>query len=307
MLRLLLPTFAFRLPASAFPPVPFTLLQIIVLGLIQGATDLLPISSSAHVVIAEKLMGINPVSPEATFLLITLHTGTMFAVLVYFWRAWSQHYFSNPDRRQVVARQLLAATAITGVLGLTLKYVIEKICLAGTGDAEVESLFGNLPLIASGLAAVGILILVAGGRRSPAAADAVIATPTAWWMGVMQGLVLPFRGFSRSGSTISTALLLGTGRQPAEEFSFALGVILTPPLLALELRRLVKEPGAGDASHHFLAMAAPGLIGMGCSFLAGLLALRLLSRWLAAGHWKYFGYYCIVAALAVLYISRSGF
>jgi len=136
-------------------------------------------------------MGINPVSPEATFLLITLHTGTMFAVLVYFWRAWSQHYFSNPDRRQVVARQLLAATAITGVLGLTLKYVIEKICLAGTGDAEVESLFGNLPLIASGLAAVGILILVAGGRRSPAAADAVIATPTAWWMGVMQGLALP--------------------------------------------------------------------------------------------------------------------
>jgi len=286
---------------------PFSLLQIVILGLIQGATELLPVSSSAHVIIAEKLMGIDPASPEATFLLIMLHTGTMFAVLVYFWKSWAQHYFSNQQRLQLVARQLIVATAISGVIGFGLKYLIEKVGLPGSGSTEVESLFGNLPLIATGLAAVGVLILIAGSRRDAPAADAEITTRTANWMGIIQGLAIPFRGFSRSGSTISTALLLGTGRQPAEEFSFALGVVLTPPAFAVELRRLVKFHATEDAPHHLRHLITPGVIGMGCSFVAGLLALRLLSRWLAAGHWKYFGVYCIAAALVVLFISQSGY
>ncbi len=112
---------------------PFSLFQLILLGLIQGATELLPVSSSAHVIVAEKLMGIDPVSPEATFLLIMLHTGTMFAVLVYFWRSWVRNYFSSPEHSQVVAKQLILATAITGVIGLGLKYLIEKFFLAGVG------------------------------------------------------------------------------------------------------------------------------------------------------------------------------
>jgi undecaprenyl-diphosphatase len=287
--------------------VPFSLLQIIILGLIQGATELLPVSSSAHVIIAEKLMGIDPVTPEATFLLIMLHAGTMLAVLVYFWRSWVRHYFSDHARLQVVARQLIVATAITGVIGLGLKYLIEKICLAGAGSAEVESLFGNLPLMATSLAVVGILILIAGSRKNAPAADAEITTRTANWMGVMQGLSLPFRGFSRSGSTISAALVQGAGRQPAEEFSFALGLILTPPLIALLFQRLEKLHAAETAPHHLIHLLAPGLIGMVCSFVAGLLGLRLLSRWLAAGHWKYFGFYCIAAAIVVFGLHVVGF
>src|SRR5262249_30259744 len=62
--------------------------QIFVLAVIQGAAELLPVSSSAHVILAEKLMGLDPSSPEMTFLLVMLHTGTMFAVLVYYWRRW---------------------------------------------------------------------------------------------------------------------------------------------------------------------------------------------------------------------------
>ncbi|HKF59673.1 MAG TPA: undecaprenyl-diphosphate phosphatase, partial [Blastocatellia bacterium] len=61
------------------------IIQIIILALIQGAAELLPISSSAHVIVAEKLMGLDPGSPEMSFLLVMLHTGTMFAVLIYFW------------------------------------------------------------------------------------------------------------------------------------------------------------------------------------------------------------------------------
>ena len=65
-------------------------LQIVFLAVVQGLAELLPVSSSAHVIVAEKLMGLDPVKPEMTLLLVMLHTGTMFAVIVYFWRAWKE-------------------------------------------------------------------------------------------------------------------------------------------------------------------------------------------------------------------------
>jgi undecaprenyl-diphosphatase len=65
-----------------------TILQIALLALIQGAAELLPVSSSAHVILAEKLMGLDPSAPEMTFLLVMLHTGTMFAVILTFWSRW---------------------------------------------------------------------------------------------------------------------------------------------------------------------------------------------------------------------------
>ena len=68
--------------------------QVLILALIQGACELLPISSSAHVIAAEKLMGLDPSSPEMTMLLVMLHTGTMFAVIVYFWRGWHAIIFA---------------------------------------------------------------------------------------------------------------------------------------------------------------------------------------------------------------------
>ena len=72
--------------------------QILILALIQGACELLPVSSSAHVIAAEKIMGLDPSSPEMTMLLVMLHTGTMFAVIVYFWNGWRRDYFTiAPD------------------------------------------------------------------------------------------------------------------------------------------------------------------------------------------------------------------
>src|SRR5690348_7856077 len=71
-------------------------LQTLLLAVIQGAAELLPVSSSAHVIFAEKLMGLDPSSPEMVFLLVMLHTGTMFAVLVYFWPRWRRLLFQKP-------------------------------------------------------------------------------------------------------------------------------------------------------------------------------------------------------------------
>ena len=71
-----------------------TFANIIVLAIVQGICELLPVSSSAHVVLAEKLMGLDPTAPEMTLLLVMLHTGTMLAVIVYFWKSWLQRYFA---------------------------------------------------------------------------------------------------------------------------------------------------------------------------------------------------------------------
>src|SRR3954453_15068718 len=103
-----------------------TLIQIVILALIQGAAELLPVSSSAHVIVAEKLMGLDPSAPEMTFLLVMLHTGTMFAVLYYFWPRWRKLFQAN---LRGLIRNVLIATAATGVAGLALKVVIEKIIL----------------------------------------------------------------------------------------------------------------------------------------------------------------------------------
>ena len=70
-------------------------LKILILAVVQGACELLPVSSSAHVIIAEKLMNMDPSSPAMTLLLVMLHTGTMFAVIVFFWSAWREHYFAS--------------------------------------------------------------------------------------------------------------------------------------------------------------------------------------------------------------------
>ena len=72
-----------------------SILQILILAVVQGAADLLPISSSAHVIVAEKLMHLDPSRPEMTLLLVMLNTGTMFACIFYFWKSWKVHYFSS--------------------------------------------------------------------------------------------------------------------------------------------------------------------------------------------------------------------
>ena len=71
--------------------------HVLILAVIQGLCELLPVSSSAHVIVAEKLLGYAPEDPKMTFLLVMLHTGTMFAVIVYFWNAWRRDYFSSQD------------------------------------------------------------------------------------------------------------------------------------------------------------------------------------------------------------------
>lgn len=279
-------------------------LQILILAVIQGACELLPVSSSAHVIVAEKLMHLDPSSPQMTMLLVMLHTGTMFAVIVYFWNAWWKDYLSSPGQLQWFFIQIVIATICTGIVGEGLKVLIEKVFMRGVPHAQIEDLFNNLPLMAAALAAVGVLIIYAGMREGKGPRETEIQPAHSVWIGLVQGLCLPFRGFSRSGSTISTGLILGLPKQKLEEFSFALAVVLTPPVVGREALRLLHQNSSTtlSAREGLLHLFVPGLVGMVFSFLAGLLALKWLSRWLEAGRWTYFGFYCLIAAAGVLII-----
>jgi undecaprenyl-diphosphatase len=293
-----------------------SIFKVIILALVQGLAELLPVSSSAHVVVAEKLMGLDASSPQMTLLLVMLHTGTMFAVIVYFWNQWKKTYFSSGDAFKRFMVRLIWASALTALIGGAIKLGIEKTVFKGAPKAQIEDLFGRLDLIAPALAAGGLLILLAGlmekrrmGAHAKVYGDSVTMRQ-AGWIGAVQGLCLPFRGFSRSGATISTGMLTGASKERAERFSFALAVVLTPPVVAREVLRLVK------ASHEATAAGAPidlhgsivtGLLGAFFAFLAGLLALKWLSSWLEEGRWYLFGIYCLVASVVVFGLYRAGY
>jgi undecaprenyl-diphosphatase len=288
-------------------------LQIAILGLVQGAAELLPVSSSAHVIIAEKLMRLAPSSPEMLFLIVMLHAGTMGAVIVYFWKSWKSSFFASKAVAGEAVFRITVASAVTAVVAMLLKSLIENTILGGRPGAAVEDLTSNLYLMAIDLAIAGALIVVAGIRADkPAPAGGPtdgdpIPPGSAIVIGLSQGLSLPFRGLSRSGSTISTAMLLGVRRRAAEEFSFALAVVITPPILGREFLRFYGARLAAHGSVHVLPLILPALAGMIVSFFAGLLALRWLSGWLADGRWHYFGYYCFAAAACVCAMAVLGF
>jgi undecaprenyl-diphosphatase len=172
-------------------------------------------------------------------------------------------------------------------------------------------------LIAPALAAAGVLIVIAGLREKrirsvvkSVMGEGTLTLKQAGWMGLVQGLALPFRGFSRSGSTISTGILTGSAKEPAERFSFALAVVLTPPVVAMEAMRLI------HAAHDARVAGTPidlhgavvtSLLGMVFSFIAGLLALKWLSSWLESGKWHWFGVYCLVASTVVFWLHARGY
>jgi len=217
------------------------------------------------------------------------------------------------------------ATVLTGVVGYPLIAMIERTAFKGHSKGEIEMLFSRLDLIAPALFAAGVLILIAGLRERGEAKSATarpdyersivlsgdnVTFAQAGWMGAIQGFCLPFRGFSRSGATISTGLLAGANRQRAERFSFALAVIITPLAIAREAERLLKAKHVADLAGQPLdlhASVVAALLGMVFSFFAGLAALRWLSSWLEHGRWYLFGIYCLVASGVVFYLYHLGY
>ncbi len=115
-----------------------------------------------------------------TLLLVMLHLGTMFAVIVYFWRSWRQSYFASRLAFQTNGLQVALATVVTGVVGLALLQVIKHLVAGNAPGFEIEQLFGNTRSIAAALAAAGVLILVSA--RSAHTASGELSLRSAAWI-----------------------------------------------------------------------------------------------------------------------------
>lgn len=254
------------------------MLQAIILGLVQGLTEFLPVSSSGHLVLVPALLGWR--QPSLTFDVL-LHLGTLLALVVYF-RADLGRLAGAPFRRDAVAdRRLLAYLAIAsvpaGVAGLA---------LGGVSDRLFEA-----PLRVCGELVVTALILLGTERWGERARRRPLTPPGALTIGVAQAIaILP--GISRSGSTIGTALLLGLSREEATRFSFLLAIP------AIAGAGVVRAGDLASGSFELTGAVAAGVIASAVSSYAaigGLLAF-VRSRSLRV----FAGYLLVFAPLSFL-------
>ena len=253
------------------------LLTITLLALIQGITEFLPVSSSGHLVIAQHFLSWNR---DNVLLDATLHLGTAAAIVLVF-RNDIRELIEGLFSRDVVRKRRSLRYAVFLVLG--------SIPAAAAGLA-FRTFFERMFLDSRSTRALffvtAAFLFASAVRKRP---TALLDTPKAVAIGFAQALaILP--GVSRSGTTISTAILLGTERKEAGRFAFLLGLPAILGATLLELR------GLSEAS------LSPGLLlsAFAVSFAVGAFALKLLLGFVDRGKLHYFGYYLVVLGVACL-------
>jgi undecaprenyl-diphosphatase len=267
------------------------LLKAIILGLIQGLSEWLPISSTAHLTLAERLLNL-----EATPLLgITLHLGTLIVVVFYFRREVKSMLVSlvrwdfKTEYGQFIPL-IVVATIPTGIIGLLyVKFLQNTIEAASTP---------TLMLIIGITFLIGATIVYTSKIGKEDKKD--VTYTTALIMGMAQGLAI-FQGLSRSGVTISTALLLGLKREKAFKFSFLLSI---PAVIG----DLVVE---AYTQHGQLAAQGIGptelLAGIVVAMVAGYIAIKLVVTTVRSKRFHYFAIYTWLLGITLIILALSGF
>ena len=270
-------------------------LEAIVLGIVQGLTEFLPISSSGHLRIVPELFGWE--DPGASFTAV-IQLGTMAAVVIYFWGdlwrvtgAWLASLVrperrSDPDAR--MGWYLVAATIPIGVLGLAF-------------DDQITSGARNLWLIAGTLIVMGLVLLVAEqvGRKRKAVADIDVRDGVA--IGLAQSMAL-VPGVSRSGATISAGLFLGYTRDAAARFSFLLSVPAVVASGLFSLKDIGDEAPGTAVSPGF----TPTLVATVISFVVGYASIAWLLRFLVRHSTGVFVAYRVALGTLLLVLLATG-
>jgi len=229
----------------------------VVLGLVQGLGEFLPISSSAHLILVPWLMGW--ADPGLTFD-IALHVGTLIAVIIYFWKDWINLLhkgFTRPKEREGTLFWYLVLATIPGAL---IGFVLEDIA---------ETVFRHPVLIACMLILLGIILYVVDRRGKKQIDVQHISLKTSFLIGLSQALAI-IPGVSRSGVTMTAALALGMTREGAARFSFLLSAPIILGAALVKMPELLAHPSMIDAGF---------LIGMALSCVSGLLAIGFLLRY----------------------------
>ncbi len=247
------------------------MLKYIILGITQGLTEFLPVSSSGHLVIMQRILGL---TGEELVLSVVLHLGTVLALLVFFHK---DIFKLLRNFRWVLF--ILLVTVITGVIGIS-------------GKDFFKSLFSAPSYIGLGLLVTGAILILTKKIRGYKREDLNIKD--ALILGLTQGIAI-IPGISRSGITISTLLFRGIKADTVFRFSFLASIpaILGAALLEAKDIALVYQGHAGNLIAGFIF-----------SFLTGIIALSLLRKMILDAKFYYFGYYCITAALLMFLFIR---
>jgi undecaprenyl-diphosphatase len=267
-----------------------TIVQALVMGVVQGLTEFLPVSSSGHLIIVPYLLGWNDTFITSLAFSVMLHMGTLLALLVYFRRDWvrlvpaglatirDRSFHDDEDRR--LAWLLVAATIPAAIIGFLLNDVI-------------ESSFRSVGLVAVTLVLGGLILLVADrfGARSRTIED--VTFPIAVGIGTAQALAL-IPGISRSGISISAARMVGMDRESAARFAFLMATPITAGAGIFEIRKLL----TGEAGVQ--VETVPLVVGLIAAAISGLAAIHFMLSFLRRQTLDVFVWYRFLVAGIVL-------
>ena len=272
-----------------------TLFQALIMGIVQGLSEFLPISSSGHLIVVPFLFGWQDPFITSLAFSVMLHAGTLLALLVYFRADWlrlvpaglatirDRSFRADPDRR--LAWLLVAATIPAAVAGYLLNDLAET-TFRGIGLVAVTLVVG-----------AGILWLAdRWGARTKSVED--VTFPLAIGFGAAQALAL-VPGISRSGISISAARFAGLDREAAARFSFLMSMPITAGAVMFEVRKLAVG-GAGGAG--VTVSLGPLVVGMIAAFVSGALAISFLLRYLRTHSLNVFVVYRLVVAAIVVVV-----
>lgn len=262
-------------------------LKVFLLGIVEGITEWLPISSTGHMILVEEFIQLNVSADFMEMFRVVIQLGAILAVvLLYFPKLWP---FCSPKDGWIrkdtwtLWFKVLAAVLPAAVIGIPF-------------DDTLDALFYNYRTVAVTLIVYGVLFIVVENynrkKRPKVASLDNITWSLAIGIGIFQVLSL-IPGTSRSGATILSAILLGASRSVAAEFSFFLGI---PVMFGASLLKLVKFGFAFSGAEIVLL-----LTGMAVAFLVSILAIKFLMNYIKRNDFKPFGYYRIILGVLVLF------
>ncbi|MEM6967092.1 MAG: undecaprenyl-diphosphate phosphatase [Bacteroidota bacterium] len=256
-----------------------TILEAIILGIIQGLTEFLPVSSSGHLELAKVITGYDQSASESMLMTVILHAATALSTVVIFWKEIKEiivGLFSSEKEQIEFSGKIILSMIPAATVGLTF-------------EDQIESLFNKNVLLVGGMLIItGLLLFLADRAKNT---NKKVGWSNALIIGISQAIaILP--GISRSGATISTSVLLGIDRTRAAKFSF----LMVVPLI---LGKMAKDILSGEiyyASEDLVPLAA----GFGAAFVTGLVACTWMIALVKKSKLSYFAYYCfVVAAVAI--------
>ena len=263
-------------------------LQALILGLVQGLTEFLPVSSSGHLTIGREILGVE--AAEDLVFEVTVHVATVLATIIVFrkeiWKLLCGLFkFKYNDETDYILKICVSMIPVF-VVGMFFK-------------DKVESLFSSLLVVGLALIVTAMLLLfsdiVSYRRKSAAALSDKYRNGIGWWQALVVGIGQAFAvipGLSRSGTTISTGLLCGVRREAVAQFSFLMVLV---PILGEAFLDVV----GGDMAASSVGMM-PLLVGFLAAFVSGLFACKVMIALVKKARLRWFALYCALVGLAVI-------